>query len=765
MNYEECSYSLTDNLILLRNSKVEIGVDSVTGSVALLRNRLTGSQHITCSNLASIFRLRYLLPGEMWVDVESNELQLSRFSVSDVEGAAGKCVRLEYDNVTLRGSRGILGSVSIEIALKPVNEEITWAITVVNKGKGTLQEVWFPLIRGIKAVGHSSRDDTLIIPDRSGERIVDPLNRLGHHGDCVHIHYPKRASMQWMDLCDRSEGIYMVSYDMDLDRLTALHAEKEITGKEASLLMSFVMYPFVPPGGRWSSARFGLALHPGDWHWGADRYRAWAATWIRRPELPEWLAHSKGVAIVIAMGQDGPVYYRFGDLPGFFAEAQKLGVNTLFLFGWSGNGFDTLYPEYSPVPELGGEQGLKAAIAKIREMGGHTLLYMQYRLMDVYSHFYAEVGRGWAMKSATASPRPTRFVDIGERERTEEYRWPGRPQTVGKFALPCPYLKEWRHLLTKAVVDAVANLGADGVHFDQLCSTTALFCHDGTHGHTTPASHWAEGHRRFLEDLTGELQKLRSDFCISGEGTNDILGEYVHIHSGTVGPVIGESFPELFRYTFPWHRILQMSNHENELMHTFVTGRLFLAGRQIPEVEGWRKEDPPEYLRLFRELADLKSAKREYLVCGRFMDNVGLAILGGGGEGISSEPVNELETSSFRQVPPNGSTRPASEEGILAKWHLREDGMSALICVWNRTGELEPVVISFDVMRLVGDSASEPASEAAPVSYEVAMVYPEPGGIEGPREEGLWNSRDLDAGIALSVPGGKLVVLEVRRRL
>lgn len=730
MSNEPFVCEVADGLISLCNARVEIGLDAATGAIVLLRNRLTGSQHIARPGLASIFRIRCLLQSEMWVDAESSEQRVSRHSISDTEGG-GKCVRLEYDEVTLLGSRGILGVVAVEVKLGPDDEEAQWTISVLNNGQGTLQEVWFPLIRGIQRMGRDAGDDYLILPDRSGERIADPLNTFGHHGDCVHIHYPKRASMQWMDLCDEAEGIYMVSYDKKLDCLPALHAEKEIMGGEASLMMSFVAYPYVPAGGTWQSSPFGVALHPGDWHWGADRYRAWATTWFGKPENPAWLAESNGLAIVIAMHQNGPVYYRFSELPVFFAEMQKLGVNMVYVIGWSGKGLDTLYPEYDPAADLGGEQDLKDAIAKIREMGGHTILYIQYRLMDVYSRYFAEGGRDWAMKSPAAGPRANRSVDIGERERIEEYRWAGRPRTVGKFALPCPYVKEWQEVLINEVVKVVRDLGADGVYFDQLASSTAVLCHDGAHGHSTPASHWAQAHRTFLQNLTGELKKIRPDFCIAGEGTNDVLGEYIHVHSGTVGPVIGESFPEVFRYSFPWHRIMQMGNQDNELIHAFATGRFLVAGRQ-DEVDGWNQEDSPEYVKLFRELADLKTAKGEYLLRGRFMDDVGLKVLHGG--------------DSSRQV---------SEKDVLAKWHLAEDGNGALICAWNQTGEPLSAIVSLEAAKLSGDASAS--------GYTVAVLYPESVGVEGPSKGGSWSAQDVEAGIPFSVPAGKLVVLELVR--
>ena len=43
------------------------------------------------------------------------------------------------------------------------------------------------------------------------------------------------------------------------------------------------------PGQSWVSQEFTVAVHEGDWHWAADRYRQWAANNHQHYDGPDWV--------------------------------------------------------------------------------------------------------------------------------------------------------------------------------------------------------------------------------------------------------------------------------------------------------------------------------------------------------------------------------------------------------------------------------------------------------------------------------------------
>ena len=131
------------------------------------------------------------------------------------------------------------------------------------------------------------------------------------------------------------------------------------------LSASIVKYPFVKAGETWTSEPAVVRLYRGDWHEAARTYRAWAKTWMPKPNPPEWLRCVPGWVLPSLKGQTGHITATYSDLPGIFKEAQASGINLLNVFGWVKQGFDNLYPEYDPDEARGGSATLKEALAQI----------------------------------------------------------------------------------------------------------------------------------------------------------------------------------------------------------------------------------------------------------------------------------------------------------------------------------------------------------------------------------------------------------------
>src|ERR1039458_1351411 len=105
-------------------------------------------------------------------------------------------------------------------------------------------------------------------------------------------------------LANGEEGIYVASHDKTL-MTTTLNV---MAHSGDGLSVSMVKYPFVKTGETWTSEPTIIRLFRGDWHVAARAYRAWADTWIPKPDPPKWLRRMNGWIIPNLKAQNGSRY-------------------------------------------------------------------------------------------------------------------------------------------------------------------------------------------------------------------------------------------------------------------------------------------------------------------------------------------------------------------------------------------------------------------------------------------------------------------------
>ena len=149
--------------------------------------------------------------------------------------------------------------------------EISWDIRVENKAAGTVVGVIGPCLRNVQ----DRPSGFLAVPNRPGHRIDDPWNTLSN--TVQHLTYPVPASMQYMAYSGDGGGVAVHVFDRDM-------AYKQLVFGGESRQMTFIQYPFVPPGRAWHSPEVLWQVYRSDWHAAADRYRAWIGKWARRPQ-------------------------------------------------------------------------------------------------------------------------------------------------------------------------------------------------------------------------------------------------------------------------------------------------------------------------------------------------------------------------------------------------------------------------------------------------------------------------------------------------
>ena len=426
----------------------------------------------------------------------------------------------------------------------------------------------------------------------------------------MRLTYPFPASMQWFTLSDGEEGIYLGSHDKTL-MTSCLNV---MAHSEEALSASIVKYPFVKAGETWTSEPAILRLYRGDWHQAARFYRAWADTWMARPDPPAWLRQTPGWILPMLKGQSGHILSTYGELPAIFQEAQAAGIRLLNIFGWVKQGFDNLYPEYDPDEALGGAQGMKDALARIRQDGGKTILYTQGQLIDPSSEYYRKEGHRIVAR------------DIWGYEYRESYGGGGQGTLLNVmrnkyFGIACPSASGWiDHLLWQ--LGMVQDLGAQGIIFDQMGGIPPYICFSKEHPHTKPSLAVGPGKVSNMQRLRSTMKARDPEFIFVMELATDCYAGYADIiHSHGIGfwpeP---EAFGEMFRYTFPEHIVTNRGggpyDRRMQLGHAFALGWRFDASL--------RDTRDPKLAPYFSRMVALRNAHPDLLLTGRFVDNEGL---------------------------------------------------------------------------------------------------------------------------------------------
>ena len=564
-------------------------------------------------------------------------------------------VHIDYPAV-IEGSERRDAQVSVEVLLMEGDCRAQWRISVRSGLQEELQKVIFPCINGV-FLGDTWEDDELAFPHNSGILVKNPVRRISEtprtlfwkwqeyrygyslNGPCgvkdargshvLECTYSGPASMLWMDLFDRGEncGLYLTCRN---ERMLLKALRVETFGEESpGLTLAITHYPCLKKGEEWRSETCLVALHEGDWHWGADEYRAWRNSLhdeTPRRHRPEWFEKSPGlVAHYDFKYQGGGIVHRFKDIPALLEQAREMGMNHLLISGWNFDGFDHGFPQYRPDPDLGTEEELREAVHKVREMGGHLAFYINSRLCNTKYPDRAGLIRSSALMHQDGSLQIERY-GAGDLE----------------FACLCNQSTVWRDEFVGVVDYLTHNIGADSMYLDQLAMGSGQLCYHPEHTeHADSPAMWNLGYRRMLAQMREGYDE--GGMGLIYEGVSDLYGW------GASGQLITTMFsqfsgasPEIYKYTFPDQILVDMMNPRRNSgmraehvarLSTFLLLRAFVVGSYLwvydLEMDNTFRRDPEQYARLQRITA-LRSAWLEAYGQGTFRDDVGLGAVSGG---------------------------------------------------------------------------------------------------------------------------------------
>lgn len=502
--------------------------------------------------------------------------------------------------------------LSVEVNLADDGQQTLGSICVRTPSSLLLTRVQFPMIvcPDVQPVDH------LLSAYSWGDDILDPIYQIPRfctrtrsrtpltfidHGENELIYvYPAAMAMQFMTLYNANRSTYLACYS-EGDETLSLNAR---IGAENTLRLSVNHYPFVS-GREWHSPECATAHLAGGWLPAADLYASRMRACMPQADNSPWLRSFDGWVEVAMHFECKSPECRYSDLPDIFKRIQAAGLHTMHIFGWSGNGHDTLYPDYDINPALGTAADLRRAMDQIKQMGGRAMLYTNSRLVDLSSPFYKNGGSAFVCRQRDGNPY------------LEKYG------TSAIFAVACPACAGFRDHYVKQVARMVGEFGAHAIQMDQINSTIGFLCFDPAHEHPTPSTNFLPGWSALARQVEAVGRAIEPDFFMWGEGCQERFGRHIAVHQGhgearTV--TVGAMQPALYKYIYPQAIVTGIGNSFDQIAHVAAQGK---------PVDIWNESKlGEESRRLLKEVIALRHDYPEYYYRGSFTAGADLETAG-----------------------------------------------------------------------------------------------------------------------------------------
>ena len=397
-----------NRLRVIETSLCTLRLDARTGDLVGLAWKEPRVEVIQEAKLGENFRILLPQPG-----YEANYFTSHDQNVARIQESAGG-VTCFYD--TLRNKRGTV-DVKVRYHIRPVEGRLEFSIEIDNPTDLPLAEVYFGIVGGQQGLVNRLDTESLVPGWMSNmaPNVFTSFHAGGYGGgnlgiryDAAGFLYPGSLQMGWIEFFNRKAGLglYYANHDVE-SRLTGLYLELRPFSKSAVLGSNWPTPADVPPGepigltmgwlkfpylkrGTFASGPVALQIHRGDWHEGSTIYRAWFDKHfeVRRP--PSWLRREMAWQSVIIPNSEDVVIWKFKDLPQLAAGAKKYGVTTFEILGWDIGGIDRGYPQYRPDPRLGTAAEFRQALADVKKLGVHPLIFANVQFADTATPLFSE---------------------------------------------------------------------------------------------------------------------------------------------------------------------------------------------------------------------------------------------------------------------------------------------------------------------------------------------------------------------------------------
>ena len=586
--------------------------------------------------LGENFRVLLPKPGYEAAYFNSRDQKVSRIE----ESADG--VVCHYDSLRREGEEL---PVKVRYQIRAAESQIQFSIEVDNPTARPLAEVFYGILGGLKGIQERLETQSLV-PSATGNLAPALFRRfqaggygggnLGIRYDAAGYTYPGSMPMGWMDVYNLKAGLgyYYANQDPET-RLTALYFEMRPFTKSAvvrdnwpgtedvpegepiGLTMGWLNMPYLSQG-VFRAGPVALQVHEGDWHTASAIYRNWFDRHfpIQRPAT--WLSQEMAWQSVIISNCEDGIVHRFQNLPRLAAEAKKYGVTTFEILGWDMGGIDRGYPQYRPNPRLGSPEEFRRALADIRAMGVHPLLFSNVQVADTATPLFKSELSRYAVQGRWAPDWPL----FGWGEGTISARM-GLARS--NMTAVSPAHPGYRKLLMDQYLQMIRD-GADGFQLDKTILIGTLDFNPALP--VSPDKSLITGVLDTFKELLEKGRQIKPEFALASEIWIDRTLPYVDVSYLRMGEIDMSS--TAMRYTFPeWKATIfgESPGDFNPMNNGMRYGMVWaLAPRHYND-----SLDEPLQRPLSRYVAELIRIRKQYrdlLFEGRFRDTLGASVTG-----------------------------------------------------------------------------------------------------------------------------------------
>jgi hypothetical protein len=619
------------------NPLCTLRLDSLTGNLCGITWKDPKLEIIQEPRLGENFRLRFPRPG-----YEANYFLSSQQVVSHIEQRLDG-VTCHYDS--LRNAREEI-NVKAAYHLRAVEGRLELSLEIENATELPLAEVFFGIIGGQN--GLINRPDTQsLVPGLYSNRASGIFQGFAgsYGGGNLGIRYSAQGFlysgfdmvMGWTEFYNprakiglyyayhdpepRLAGIY---YELRPFTKTAVVGDKWPTpadvpaGEPIGLTMGWLNFPYAKKG----TSRFGpvaLQVHHGDWHEGSALYRQWFDQHfqVRRP--PTWLRKEMAWQSVIISNCEDEVLYRCKDWPKLAADARKYDVTTFEILGWNVGGIDRGYPQYTPDPRLGTHEEFRQALAEIRRLGVHPLLFANIQVADTATPLFQEKLNRFAVRGEWAPD----YLLMGWGEGTISARL---SLTHSNMTIVSPAHPEFRKFLVDQLVERVKD-GGQGFQLDKAGITSLLDFNPDLP--TSPDRSLPEGMLQAYADIIRKAREVDPEVAIASEMFWDRAFPFVDVSYARMNE-IDMPTPAL-KYTFPeWtSTICAEAPGDFNVMNNGMRYGLVWAVQPRHYNDSMEEALTRPLSRYVQELIRIRSKYKDVLFFGRFRDTLGAEVKGG----------------------------------------------------------------------------------------------------------------------------------------
>ena len=390
----------------LANGIISLDFDDRNGCLRSLRDLRTGLEHLPDASEATLFRL--IVPAERWQ---------SRYADTPAQSCRieqhGERIVLRYDELKTADGAVLPIAATVTVELPAGSPEAFFTLELANDSAESVAEVCFPRLGGWTGYAGPGKD-ALMAGSQLWAKPLDPHAQpmVANWTTFMRTHqrwsvrYPLFAFLPWIDVSGGGQGLWIINY-MRQAQVGGVAAEN-MKGYQPGTSIAFGWFgnPEVRPGARWTSARFGIGLHHGDWHETARHYRDWLKTWWRPVSGPPRLRRAIGVQNVEFTSFDGEPVRPLSALPEVARIGLKYGVRDLcvwdyLMLGTYGRVFGAEPTDYPPDEW----ERLRRGLAEARGLGVSVSMLINYRLISPTSDYYKAGGAGGVLRVRDGSLR------------------------------------------------------------------------------------------------------------------------------------------------------------------------------------------------------------------------------------------------------------------------------------------------------------------------------------------------------------------------